>query len=137
MSGSVSADAYGFSKGAIIQEFGYDEDVDFEFRQSIENATGEFLEDEDYRGAADAVLAWWRSDDGDVDDLADYLVDCTASLDEGASEIWLVVPGHQSDYRVSTIEIEEASQTAGLSVTRAHGLESGWTAYRITTRRTF
>lgn len=131
MSGSTG-EAYGFGKGAVVQEFGYDDDVDFDLREAIEDATGEELEDEDYRGAADGVLAWWRSDDGDVDDLTDYLVDCAASLDSGTSILWLAVPGHKADLHVPTTEVDEAAKTAGLSVTRSHGLDSGWTAYRIT-----
>lgn len=125
-------EAYGFGTGAVVQEFGYDEDVDFDLRDAIEAATGEELEDEDYRGAADGVLAWWRMDDGDVDDLTDYLVDCTASLDAD-SVLWLAVPGRKLDHHVPTTEVDEAAKTAGLSVTRSHGLDSGWTAYRITT----
>lgn len=123
---------FGFNKGDIVQEFGYDDDVDFDVRDAIEAVTGEELEDEDYRGAADGVLAWWRSDDGDIDDLTDYLVDCAASLADGSALLWLAVPGRKSDLHVPTTEVGEAAKTAGLSVTRTHGLESGWTAFRIT-----
>ncbi len=133
MSGSTTGE-YGFKKGDVIQEFGYDDDVDFDVRDTIESATGEELEDEDYRGAADGVLAWWRSDDGDVDDLADYLVDCVAGLDSGAGVIWLAVPGQRANHHVPTNEVNEAAQTAGLSVTTSHAIGSGWTAYRITSR---
>ena len=52
----------------MIQEFGYDSDVDDEFRFAVEDHTGTELEDEDYTGGADAVLLWWREGDGDLVD---------------------------------------------------------------------
>lgn len=132
MSGSLTGEVFGFDEGALVQEFGYDDDVDFDIRDVIEQFTGEALEDEDYRGAADGVIAWWRADDGGVEDLADYLVDCSSSLDENANLIWLFVPQQRDQHHVPATEVNEASKTAGLSVTRSHGVDSGWTAYRLT-----
>src|SRR5699024_6287804 len=63
--------------GNIVQELGWDEDTDFEFRNGLEDALGEdFLTEEDQE-PVDAVLLWWREDDGDVTDLTDALVDAT------------------------------------------------------------
>lgn len=132
MSGSLTGEVFGFGQGALIQEFGYDDDVDFDIREAIETFTGEELEDEDYRGVADGVIAWWRSDDGGEEDLADYLVDCSSALDENANLVWLFVPEQRNRHHVPATEINEAAQTAGLSVTRSHGVNSGWTAYRLT-----
>ena len=132
MSGSTAGEAYGFSQGAIVQEFGYDDDVAFELREDIETATGVELEDEDYRGAADGVLAWWRSDDGDVDDLTDYLVDVAASLDSDGAVVWLVVPAAREKLHVPTDDVNDAAKTAGMSVTRSMGVVAHWTAYRVT-----
>lgn len=132
MSGSTTGVDYEFSNGDVIQEFGYDDDVDFDIREEIENTTGEALEDEDYRGLADGVLAWWRADDGNTEDLTDYLVDCTSGLEDGRGVIWLLTPNHLSPENVSAIDINDAASVAGLSVTTSHGLESGWTAFRIT-----
>lgn len=129
----TATEGYGFKVGHIVQEFGYDEDVDFDFREAVEEATGEPLEDEDYRGIADQILAWWRAEDGVVDDLTDYLVDCTGGLDDGG-DIWLVVPARGSQLFVPTNEIEEAATAAGMTVTTSHGLETGWTAFRVSTR---
>ncbi|QJC21648.1 DUF3052 family protein [Arcanobacterium buesumense] len=137
MSGSTAGEAYGFGKGAIVQEFGYDDDVAFELREDIETATGVELEDEDYRGVADGVLAWWRADDGDVDDLTDYLVDVAASLDSDLSVVWLVVPAPREDLHVPTDVVNEAAKTAGMSVTRTMGVGAHWTAYRITVSRSY
>ncbi|MBM7825555.1 hypothetical protein JOD55_001382 [Arcanobacterium pluranimalium] len=134
MSGTTTGEKLGFKLGDVVQEFGYDDDVDFDLRDSIENITGQQLEDEDYRGAADSVLAWWRSDDGNVDDLTDYLVDCAASLDSGAGAIWCLVPVVSSEFHVATADVAEAAKTAGLSVPSSVALGGDWTAYRIVSR---
>ncbi|MFC5280515.1 DUF3052 family protein [Arcanobacterium canis] len=123
----------GFSSGAIVQEFGYDDDVDFDLRDLIEEAIGSAMEDEDYTAVADSVLAWWRSDDGDTDDLTDYLVDCAASL-EGASIIWLAIPARGVAGHVNATDVDEAARTAGMNATSSHGLKSDWMLYRIAAR---
>ncbi len=69
---TAGVDKLGFGAGQVVQEFGYDGDVDDDFRFAIEDACGSELEDEDYTGEVDAVLLWWRADDGD---LTDALVD--------------------------------------------------------------
>ncbi len=134
MSGTRSGEMFRFNKGDVVQEFGYDDDVDFDFRDRVEALIGEELEDEDFRGVADAVIAWWRSDDGDVDDLTDYLVDCAAALDSGAGDIWLSVPAAGSQFHVSASDVDEAAKTAGQSVTTSAGLKNGWTAFHIISR---
>ena len=62
----------GFEPGQVVQEIGYDDDVDQELREGIEELIGQELVDEDYDDVADAVLLWFRDDDGD---LTDALVD--------------------------------------------------------------
>src|SRR5690606_9178490 len=58
----------GFTSGQVVQEFGYDSDVDDDLRFSIEDLTGTELVDEDYGDVADAAMIWWRQDDGDLAD---------------------------------------------------------------------
>jgi len=41
------AEKLGFKSGDLIQEFGYDDDVDFDLRDDIEDLTGSELFDED------------------------------------------------------------------------------------------
>ena len=65
---STAGGAFGFASGLIIQEFGYDDDVDETLRQVVEAETGTTLVDEDYEDVADSAIVWWRDDDGDVDD---------------------------------------------------------------------
>ena len=64
----------GFVAGQIVQEFAWDDDVDEDLRLAIEGVVGSPLEDESYHDGADAVLVWFRADDGDlVDTLVDAL----------------------------------------------------------------
>lgn len=130
MSGSTGKD-FGFRSGQLIQEFGFDDDVDMGLRGAIEAVTGETFEDEDYRGSADGVVAWWRLDDGDVDDLADLLVDCASGLTQESAQIWLFVPDQRSNYSVPMEDVQEAADVAGVAVTTTRYLDSGWTAVRI------
>lgn len=127
----LAGKVFEFGAGQVIQEFGFDDDVDFEARSSIEEVIGAELEDEDYRGAIDGALAWWRDDDGDVDDLADYLVDCVSGLVDDSAHIWLVTPDPSRPHTVPMEDVNDAAKTAGLSVTTTRHLPSGWTAFKI------
>ena len=133
-SGSYSGISLGLSLDNVVQEFGYDDDVDFDLRDEIEDLISAEMEDEDYRGAADAVLVWWRSDDGDVDDLSDYLVDCAASLAGGAGNIWLCVPSAKQELYVPASGVNDAAKVAGQTVTTTIGLPSKWTVFHIVAR---
>lgn len=71
----------GFQSEQVVQEIGYDEDVDQEFRESIQDHISNDLVDEDFDDVADAVLLWFREEDGD---LTDTLVDATELVEDGA-----------------------------------------------------
>ena len=60
------AEKLGFKTGDLIQEFGYDDDVDFDLRDDIEDLTGSELFDEDDHEVVDAAILWWRDGDGDL-----------------------------------------------------------------------
>ena len=70
-----AAHKMGFKDGDLIQELGYDDDVDFDLRDSLEEAVGsELLTEEDHE-VVDGIIYWWRDDDGDlIDALVDSLV---------------------------------------------------------------
>ena len=70
------AERLGLKPGQVVQEIGWDEDVDDELRDSIESLTGNELLDEDTDDVVDVVLLWWRDGDGD---LFDALTDAHAS----------------------------------------------------------
>ena len=62
----------GLKPGQVVQEFGYDDDVDDDLRAAVEGHIGNELVDEDTEDVVDAALYWWRDGDGD---LVDALVD--------------------------------------------------------------
>jgi hypothetical protein len=120
----------GFRSGQIVIEFGYDEDADEDFRESVEDLTGSPLEDEDYDGVVDVALLWWRDGDGD---LTDDLVDTTALLEEGGFLV-LLTPGKGRPDRVEAFNVQEACSTSGL--TASGGVPVGeWVAQRLVGRR--
>ncbi|WP_256838784.1 DUF3052 domain-containing protein [Ornithinimicrobium faecis] len=123
----------GFAHDQIVLEYGYDDDVDEAFREQVQAVVGSALEGEDYTGVVDAVLVWWREDDGD---LTDELVDCLALLEDGGF-IALVTPGAGRSDRVPAHDVQEACNTAGLTASGAVPLGEGdqWHAQRLVGRR--
>ena len=124
--------SFGFAKGSVVQEFGYDDDVDNVVREAIEEVTGEELVDEDYPDVADGAIAWWRDDDGDADDLADLLLDMKANLDSDTAVSWVLVPAPREVGHVTTDVIEEAAETAGLLATTSVAVGDSWLGIRLT-----
>ena len=51
----------GFKPSQVVQEFGYDDDVDEQLRLAIETLTGTELADEDAQDVVDAAIHWWRA----------------------------------------------------------------------------
>ena len=91
------AEKLGFKNGDLIQEFGYDDDVDFDLRDDIEDFTDSELLDEDDHEVADAVILWWRDGDGD---LVDSLMDSLTTLSE-TGVVWVLTPKSGRDGYVS------------------------------------
>jgi hypothetical protein len=60
---------FGIETGMVIMEMGYDEDVDHDLRDALADAAESDLVDEDTDEVVDAVLVWYREDDGDLVDL--------------------------------------------------------------------
>ncbi|WP_370419113.1 DUF3052 domain-containing protein [Streptomyces sp. QH1-20] len=117
----------GFQPGQVVQEIGYDDDVDQELREAIEEITGQDLVDEEYDDVADAVVLWFRDEDGD---LTDALVDAIGLLEDGG-DIWLMTPKTGRDGYVEPSDINEASRTAGLSQTKSISVAKDWTGTRM------
>jgi hypothetical protein len=125
-------DRLGIEQGMIVQELGYDDDVDHDLRDAIENRLDDEMVDEDSDEVVEVVLLWFRGDDGD---LVDALVDAIAPLaDNGV--IWLLTPKRGRDGYVEPSEISEAAPTAGLSQTSLLPLGANWTGARLAPRRT-
>ena len=123
----TSVGRLGFTAGQVIQEFGYDSDVDDDFRFAIEDHTGTDLEDEDYQDVADASLIWWRKDDGD---LVDALVDSLTDL-VGGGAIWLLTPKVGRPNAVDAADVAEAAPIAGLSTTTTIAVSKDWSATKL------
>ncbi|MBP2473908.1 hypothetical protein JOF53_002780 [Crossiella equi] len=124
------ADKLGIEHDMVVQELGWDEDVDDALRAAVEERCGAELLDEEAQEVIDVVLLWWRDGDGD---LTDDLVDAIGPLaDEGV--IWLLTPKTGRDGYVEPSDIGEAADTAGLSVTSTLAIIADWTATRLVGR---
>jgi hypothetical protein len=121
------ADRLGIEPGMVVQELGWDEDVDDGARAEIEEQAGSDLLDEDADDVVDVVLLWWREDDGD---LVDTLMDAMGPLaDNGV--IWVLTPKTGRDGHVEPSEIAEAVPTAGLAQTSNVSIGNDWSATRL------
>ena len=121
----------GIAAGLVVQEMGWDEDVDEDLRDSVVVVAGSELVDEDYDDVVDVVLLWWREDDGD---LVDALVDAIAILaDQGV--VWLLTPKPGRDGHVESSDISDAAPTAGLQSTSTVSASREWQGTRLVAPR--
>jgi enoyl-CoA hydratase/carnithine racemase len=106
------AQRLGIQKDQVVQELGWDDDVDDDIRADIEDACGGELLDEDSDDVVDVVLLWWRDDDGD---LVDRLMDAITPLaDDGV--IWVLTPKTGHSGHVMPAEIAESAPLAVRSI---------------------
>lgn len=127
-----AADRLGLSTGMVVQELGWDNDTDDELRVAIEDAIDADMVDGDYGNVVDAVVLWWREDDGDlVDGLVDALTDLV-----GGGAIWLLTPKVGRPGCVDAADITEAAPVAGLSQTTTAAVSKDWQASRLVTPKT-
>jgi hypothetical protein len=131
--GQNTGSRFGLKQGQVVQEFGYDIDVDEQLRAAIEETTGGELADEDFDDVTDAAILWWREDDGDVQDLTDLMVDALTTLEDGGL-IWVLTPKSGRPGHVPPAEVEEAASTAGLHATSAISAGQHWSGIRLTAR---
>lgn len=117
----------GFTQGMVVQELGWDQDTDDELRRAVEDAIDADLVDGDYGNVVEAVLLWWRADDGD---LVDGLVDALTDLVRGGA-IWLLTPKVGRPGAIEAADIAEAAPIAGLSQTTTAAVSQDWTATRL------
>ena len=117
----------GFGPGSVVQELGWDEDVDDELRVQIEDTIDGDMVDGDYGNVVDAVILWWRDEDGDlVDALMDSLTDLA-----GGGVVWLLTPKVGRPNAVDAADVTEAAPVAGLAVTTTAAVSKDWTATRL------
>lgn len=122
----------GVEQGQVVQELGWDEDVDDALRVQIEDTIDADMVDGDYGNVVDAVMLWWRNEDGDlVDGLVDALTDLV-----GGGAIWLLTPKVGRPNAVDPSDIAEAAPIAGLSQTTTAAVSKEWSATRLIAPKT-
>jgi Protein of unknown function (DUF3052) len=121
----------GFEPGELVLELGGGSDVDQSLRESIVADTGNALIEDETNEVVDAVIIWWRDDDGD---LEDELVDALTYLSESGS-IWVLTPKAGRDGHVEPSDIQDAAPNVGLSQTSTFSVATDWTATRLVARK--
>lgn len=121
----------GYVPGNVVQELGWDDDVDEAVRDAVEERCGDDLLDEDADDVVEVVLLWWREGDGD---LADALIGAIGPLAENGV-IWVLTPKTGRGGHVEPSEIAEAALTAGLSQTSNVSVGDSWAGARLVSGR--
>jgi len=129
--GSGVATRMGIESGFLVLQRGFGDDCDKSISEEVSQVSGNALVDEDSQEVVDAVLTWWREDDGD---LVDELVDCLTYLTEGG-QVWLLTPKVGRDGHVEPSDIKDAAPTAGLSLTSTFQVSKDWIATRLVARK--
>ena len=119
----------GLRPDMVVQELGWDEDVDDDLRAAIEEAVGAEMVDGDYGDVVDTVVLWWREDDGD---LVDSLVDSLTDLAEGGAILLLTPKVGRPGYGDAS-DVAEAAPIAGLATTTTQSASADWSATKLVT----
>ena len=116
----------GLAPGLVVQELGWDADVDENFRSEVMDAVdGDLVEETD--DAVDLVLLWWRSEDGDV---VDGLFDALRDLSSGGV-LWLLTPKVGRPGHVTQADLQEGAVTAGLALTSSVSVSKTWACHKF------
>jgi len=121
----------GFAKGELILEIGYGPDCDDALRADIAKIVGTTFLEGSTNEVVDAVLFWFREDDGD---LVDELMDAMAYLSE-TGPIWVLTPKVGRDGHVEPSDIQDAAPLCGLNQTSTLAVAQDWTATRLVARK--
>lgn len=128
---SATVERLGIAKDQLILEVGFDKaDCDLALRTAINEKTGNDFLTSESQEVVDAVILWWREDDGD---LVDELVDALTYLTEDGP-IWLFTPKMGRSGYVEASDIQDAAPTAGMSVTTSFSVGADWSATRFVAR---
>jgi len=123
--GPVGVEQLGLDEGMVVQELGWDEDVDQELRDDVMDVIDAELI-EDAVEAVDVVLLWLR----DESDVADALVDALRDLSD-SGYIWLLTPKIGRPGYVDPADINEGANTAGLALTSVVEVSTDWQARKV------
>ena len=126
MSAAEGAELLGLASGMVVEEVGWDEDVDAALRDDIMDIIDADMVEEALEGV-DVVLLWWRDDDGEVaDGLVEALVDLAPT-----GYIWLMTPKVGRDGFVEVSDLSEGAVTAGLALTGNANVSAEWQATKV------
>lgn len=131
MGSELVIERLGLNKGDLVLEIGQDADCDDDLRTALSAHIGSTFIDGDAQEVVDAVLLWFREDDGD---LVDELVDALTYLSE-TGPIWLMTPKAGREGHVEPSDIQDAAPTAGLSQTVSFAAGADWTATKLVARK--
>ena len=116
----------GLVRGMVVEELGWDEDVDDDFRQSVMEIIDSDMVEES-SDAVDAVILWMRGDDGDVMDL---LIDSLTDLGS-TGFLWVLTPKIGRKGHVPQSDLAEGVLAAGLSLTISASVSKDWSAHKV------
>ena len=122
---------FGLTSGNLVLEVGLGDDCDQELREAVQSSIGSTFVEDQANEVVDAVLVWWREDDGD---LVDELVDALTFLIENGP-IWLLTPKAGREGHVEPSDIQDAAPIAGLSQTISFAAGADWTATKLVARK--
>lgn len=123
----TAADRLGITAGMVVSEIGRDDDSDLDLIEAIVARTGVEPITEDTDDVVDAVLLWFREDDGD---LVDVLMDARTRLDNNGA-IWVLTPKSGRPGHVEPSDVIDAAPTAGLTQTSTVSASKDWTAAKL------
>lgn len=116
----------GLMQGMVVEELGWDEDSDEDFRQAVMEMIDSDLVEESQQ-AVDAVVLWLRQDDGDVMDL---LIDSLTDLGP-AGFLWVLTPKVGRPGQVPQSDLSEGVVAAGLCLTTSASVSKDWSAHKV------
>ena len=126
MSAAEGAELLGLEPGMVVEEVGWDDDADGALRDDIMDIIDADMVEEALEGV-DAVVLWWRFDDGDV---ADGLVEAMTDL-APTGYIWLMTPKVGRVGFIETSDLSEGAVTAGLALTGTANVSADWQATKV------
>ncbi len=86
----------GVEPGMVVQELGWDDDVDESIRDAVEERCGDELLDEDSDDVVELALLWWRDGDGD---LVDALINAIGPLADNGGDLGVDAQDRQARAR--------------------------------------
>ncbi len=124
--GPSGAELLGLNTDMVVQELGWDEDVDQSLRDDIMDIIDADMVEEAVE-AVDVVILWWREEDGDV---MDGLVDAMPDLSDNGY-IWLLTPKVGRPGYIDAASVQEGVTVAGLTLTKTANVAPDWLATKV------